>query len=619
MRRLLPLFLLICLLGAQSARAQSGARAELFGLDTTGFPTMTVSLDVYDASGVFVSSLTSDAVTILEDDQPRAIDALNEFQPGVQIVVAINPGSTFATRDANGVSRYAKISEVLFNWVSALLAEGADDLSLITTGGPNSAHLKNPRDWLDSFNTYQPQLRTATPSLDTFARALDAAADPTPQPGMKRIILFITPSPDWNTLSTLESLKARAVELRVRVYVWMITSQAYFTTSGATALQDLAAQTGGRVFAYSGDETIPSPEDYLIPLRHTYLLTYTSRLTASGSHSLSAQVMRNGETITSLPVTFDLDVQPPNPILVSPPQQIVRQSPKQNEFNLKHLAPAQQEIEMIVEFPDGHPRPLVRTRLYVNGQAVAENTAEPFDRFVWDLSNYTSSGQHTIAVEVEDSLGLSKMSTPATVTITVIQPPRGLQAFLARYSLWLAGGAVLLAGGILLFILLPAGKRRPPSTAARRRSRKLYMDPLTQPVPQQYEKTAARLPWTRRPKPAPAYLVRLKDDRQPATAPPISLTGSEITFGTDPVQATQVLDDPSVSPLHARLRQTEDGSFFLQDERSVAGTWVNYEPLKDARRLEHGDIIHFGQLSYRFMLRKPPERPKSRVEPAPKP
>jgi hypothetical protein len=47
----------------------------------------------------------------------------------------------------------------------------------------------------------------------------------------------------------------------------------------------------------------------------------------------------------------------------------------------------------------------------------------------------------------------------------------------------------------------------------------------------------------------------------------------------------------------------------------VAGTWVNYEPIgREGRRLEHGDVIHFGKLIYRFTLRKAEEPPAPRVD-----
>jgi len=107
----------------------------------------------------------------------------------------------------------------------------------------------------------------------------------------------------------------------------------------------------------------------------------------------------------------------------------------------------------------------------------------------------------------------------------------------------------------------------------------------------------------------------LKFDGQPISAPPIPLTGEEVTFGSDPTKATSMLDDPSVSPLHARLKQGPDGGFILSDEKSTAGTWVNYEQIREPRRLQHGDVLHIGQISYRFMLRNPPEKPQPHLTP----
>jgi pSer/pThr/pTyr-binding forkhead associated (FHA) protein len=80
---------------------------------------------------------------------------------------------------------------------------------------------------------------------------------------------------------------------------------------------------------------------------------------------------------------------------------------------------------------------------------------------------------------------------------------------------------------------------------------------------------------------------------------------------------THILDDPSVSPVHARI--TEDhGGYILSDENSIAGTWVNYERLTTPRRLQHGDLLHMGRVSYRFMLYTPPERRKLQVIPTKK-
>ncbi|MDO9128582.1 MAG: FHA domain-containing protein [Anaerolineales bacterium] len=597
------------------ASAQSQAQIDLYALQTDSFPAMTAALDVFDASGGFVSGLSAENITVLEDDQPRPLDSLQELQPGVQFVLAINPGPIFAIRDSNAVSRYDKIATPLRDWAAARPTQAADDLSLVTTDGLVSLHMKSSGDFLNALAAYHPDSRAITPSLNTLSRALDIAAEPTAQSGMKRAVLFITPLPEREVIPTLQSLAARAAQLKIRVYVWMVAPKDYFSTSGAIALKDLAAQTGGQAFPFSGEEALPDLETYLIPLRHTYTLTYTSAIKTPGSHTLTIQVDLEGHTASAAPLTFELDVQPLNPILVSLPEQIVRQSPDVKTNNLTTFAPTEEKIEIIVEFPDGHPRPLVRTTLYVDGKIADENTSEPFDKFTWNLNSYTSSGQHNLQVEAVDSLGLSKVSLGVPVTVTVVKPPRGLQVFLVRNSLWIAGGAVLLAGAALGLILFAGGRLRRTSNTASRLSRKMRLDPLTQPISPRADRVGAaqgllggkpglQLPWVRRRKNAPAYLVRLKGDGQPVTAPPIPLTGSEMTFGTNPTQATHVLDDPSVSQLHARLKKERDGEFYLLDQNSTAGTWVNYEPVKnEPRRLKHGDILHLGQLSYRFVLR----------------
>jgi pSer/pThr/pTyr-binding forkhead associated (FHA) protein len=79
------------------------------------------------------------------------------------------------------------------------------------------------------------------------------------------------------------------------------------------------------------------------------------------------------------------------------------------------------------------------------------------------------------------------------------------------------------------------------------------------------------------------------------------------TFGSDPLEAKHVLDDATVSPLHARL-DVRRGTFTLADLGSSSGTWVNGERLSAPRILRHGDVIRFGRLSFQFLLRKPPTR-----------
>ena len=231
-----------------------------------------------------------------------------------------------------------------------------------------------------------------------------------------------------------------------------------------------------------GRSVFPILKLYFSGLRRVYTFSYTSRVKTSGEHTLSANVNLPSGTVTSAEQTFSVDIQPPNPFPLTNSLQITRRAPEDDPFNTEVLLPEKQEVEIIVEFPDGHPRPLTRTTLYVDGVIIDENTAEPFNLFTWDLSAYTSSAEHQIMVEAVDSLGLSKSSMPAPVMVTVIQPPHGISALLAKYRTPITFGAIILAG-LVLFMILLSGRLRIPSIRAAQEARRADADPLTQSVP----------------------------------------------------------------------------------------------------------------------------------------
>jgi hypothetical protein len=628
MRRLTRLILTVCLLaGTRSfVHAQTAASAEIVRIDASNFPQVSALVDVYDANGEFITSIEPDDITVYEDGQETKATSITEASPPVQVVVAVNPGPAMAVRDANAFTRFERVVETLSNWTNAQPDDSRDDMSLVSLSGSLINHA-SADDWFVSLNSFKPDFRNTTPNLQTLSIALDTVNAPTPEPGMKRAVLFITPHmEDTNIENTIAPLIQQAVEAKVRVFVWFIDSEEFHVSASANAFKLLAQQTDGSFFAFSRDEAFPDPNFYFAPMRHMYEVTYASSLTTSGEHSLGFYIETPQVTIPALDKTFNINVEPPNPIFVSPPLQITRQAPAEDPFNAEVLSPAEQTIEIIVEFPDGHPRNLSRTALYVDGQVVAENTKEPFDQFVWDLTPYNASGQHEIIVEAEDVLGLKKSSIGITVTFTIIYPPSGTQAFLAEYSSLLIMGAIVFAGLALLIILLRSRVRNLPESR-RRKDRKAQEDPLTQPVVALTEppvsatkkvKSQPRFTWmsskqSRVPS-APAYLIRLTNGGEPASATPIPILEADMTFGTDPVQSIHVLDDPSIAPLHARIKQTDEGVFVITDHGSVAGTWVNFEPItREGVRLAHGDRIHFGQMIYRFDLSQPAAESEPKV------
>ena len=628
MRRLFRFILTVSLLAGtwSFVHAQTAAYAEIVRVDASGFPRVSALVDVYDANGQFISGLEPADITVFEDAQETQADSITELETPVQVVVAVNPGPPMAIRDSNGLARFDRVVETLQFWAEAQPDASRDDLSLVSLSGSLINHA-NVDDWFVSLNAFKPDLRNSTPNLQTLAIALDTVNAPAPEPGMKRAVLFITPHmDDPNIDNTIAPLIQRAIDTKVRVFVWFIDAEEFNVHASANAFKTLAQQTDGAFFFFSRNEIFPDPNLYFAPLRHIYEVTYTSSLTTSGDHTLGFYIEAQDTTIPALDKTFSVNVEPPNPIFISPPSQITRIPPADDPYNAEVLEPSQQIIQIIVEFPDGHKRGLKRTTLYVDGQVAAENTEEPFESFLWDYSAFHDSGQHEIIVEAEDELGLKKSSIGIPVTFTVIHAPSGVNAFLAQYSSYLVMGAIIFAGLALLIILVRSRVKNIPESR-RRKARRAKEDPLTQPVMALTEppvsatkkvKSQPRFGWMNarqsRVPSAPAYLIRLTNGGEPASAMPIPVIEKDMTFGTDPVQSMHVLDDPSISPLHARIKQTSEGIFIIMDHGSVAGTWVNYEQVaREGVRLKHGDRIHFGLMQYRFDLSQPPAESEPKV------
>ncbi|HUF39595.1 MAG TPA: FHA domain-containing protein [Anaerolineales bacterium] len=617
--------------------AQNTTQTTLTTPDTSAYPVLQSYLTVLDGEGAFVRGLSPEDVSILENDAALPVETLEELAPGAQIVVAINPSPAFAVRDSTGTTRYQKVVNVLREWAAGKSSPSQDRLNFMMTGETQDAGLAGYPALIAALDSAPTDHSEAVSSLATLSNAIDVAGDATEHPAMGRAVLFISPQVDQDTIPALEDLGDRAVQMGVRVFVWMVTSDAFFETNGAEALRTLTDRTGGRYFAYSGIETLPDPESYFDPLRRIYTLTYLSGIRIAGEQRIAAEIHAVGFESVSPPVVFGLNVLPPNPIFVSPPDEISRALIPDAEGNLsaERRTSLSQTIEILIEFPDGYSRELVRTTLYVNGEIAAENTAPPFDVFTWDLSGIGQSDRYSLQVEALDELGLSSVSLEIPISVSVEPLPDGFVPSISRNSPLIVTVVVLAVGGLLIAVLLRMRKLRPEPLNGNgkkkgRKRRRLPEDPVFQPVAEvkgpapavRITRWANRLHWPQRSAPlsAPvAYLERIYDPNSLEAltpSPPHPIYTSEITLGNDPSQATFVLDDPSVAPLHARLHQNGEREFYLSDLDSIAGTYINYLPTNGIPiRIEHGDQLHFGRAGFRFQLNPPPEAAPPTIEP----
>lgn len=589
--------LLIALLGgvALPAIAQVTGALEISPPEVDRFPAVSFFLKAFDDAGFFITDLQPEDLQVAEDGNPLPVDSLELQQPGLQLVVAINAGLSMDFR-INEISRLEMLRAALVDWAGAQPADTPDALSLVTNTGISQLRMTSPQAWKAAFAAFTPDLTVTVVSPGVLGAALDVLTDLSPRPYMQRVVLYITSLPMGRAIEQLPAEVDRAASLDVQVHVWLVGSSTISDTYQADLLRSLAERTGGSFALFTGVEPVPDFEALLQPDRYVYRLGYTSRAGSSGDHRLAVQLERSDIVALSPETTYNITVEPPNPIFLSPPSRVARRWVTGAD-GIQKLEPTSLPLKLLVEFPDGHPRPLTFTRLYVNGEPALEVTEPPFDALVWDLTPYTESQSVTLRLEVGDSLGLSKSTIDLPVDLEVAPavtatPPAPAAPVIDGIMI-----PVVIAGGVLLivataFILRILAQRRQSSTRGMRLSKNRNDEPslLISTVPRLFSSPSA-----------PARLVRLSESGNPIEGMIITFKQREVVIGSDAQKANILLENPSVDAAHARLIQEEDKSFRLMDNGSLAGTWVNYSPVgREGVLLEHGDLVHFGKLAFRF-------------------
>lgn len=610
MKRIYILLALLLAALPHSALAQEGARINLRDLQSDTFPTITGYFDARDASGMRLADLTANDLQVFEDGVAQPVEQVRSVQPGLRVILVLTPGESFNIRNSEAQTRFDLVKQSIKDWASALSAGGDTLLSLLTPEGSLVQDGVAP-EWLAALDSYQLPAGVVEINTQTLTQAIDLASQPTEQPGVGVAIWWVTATPRVEALTALPEWQTSLVQAGIPLFIWQVDSPSTFESEAGLSLQALADASGGQRFVFSGPETFPAPEDYFASLRDAYFFQYSSQLRTAGEHSVSLQLQLDQVSVASQALTFALDIQAPSPILVSPPAQIERAP---SDDDPQQLAPFSQPIEIVVEFPDGFERNLVRSTLYVNDDVVAENSTAPFNHFAWDLSSYMESQQVFLRVEVEDELGLVGSSIEFPVQFSVQTPAGWFQALLARGATTLALSVVLIAAGAFFLVMVLSGRLDPSQL----RVGKLFdrqREPVVRPMdplrdsPAGIEESAdgdqfanPALASEAETPAAPAYLQRLtmQDPNVPAFVQPLG--ESELLIGSEAANDL-VLTDPSVDKQHARLTHKPNGEYQLADLGSHAGTWVNYAPVSgEGSRLRDGDIVHIGRVAFRFLL-----------------
>jgi hypothetical protein len=576
-----------------SAQAQTGTALILNEVVTDQFPTVNLDAVVLDSSRRHQSGLSSADFTILEDGLPIGLPSVREVVVGTLQVFALNTLREMDLRDPFGLSRFDYVRRALLEqWRTPSASSfGTDELVLLTPdgllmdGSPSSAYLASILD------SVVPSYAQPPSDYDLLFQAVDLALAEGKAEGRSRHVIFITTLPAMGGGELpISTLIAEARASSVSIHAVLVGSADAAASPRSEPLRALARSTGGIFMLFETPGTLAPILEAIRSQRTAYQLTYPSGIHSSGAHTVQLRLADEDEEAASEVLTFNLDLQSPQVAFIRPPLEIhrTRGTPSQP---LKALSPTSQALDLLITFPDGHPRPITRLQLLVDDRIALDRSTPPFETIEWDISEYTRSAPHHVRAVVTDTLGMEGSSEEISVGIRVTAATSGILALAPALTPFLIALGILLTGAAMAAVLMTRGVGLGRGLRPRAAAPRLRIDP------------PLRASLTPRPpaRSAEAYLVAANVAE--AAFQPVPLTGVDHTLGRDPSIATVIFDDPSVEGMHAKLIRLADGGYLIRDHGSVSGTWVNYEAVPSSgKRLSSGDLIHLGRVGMRFKL-----------------
>lgn len=582
----LAILLVLAVWPGLDASAQAAATVIVESPDLATFPIVEFKFKVVDANSQPLSGLTADQMQVIENGETVSVDNLIEEYRGVHFALAINGNREMDLRDGSGISRYEKLSAALAQWARSRNLRGEDAWSLFTNQGTQVERTTSAQVWIDGLEEYQPNFRLLEPALASLQSAIQAMINENVEFGVDQAILYITPPLLADQIISLNELTQQARNQGIRVDVWMVGDSYYLNNDQGGALVALAANTGGEFLQYTGLQGIPNLADLHAALGRVESVTYTSKLHDTGTFTLGVAVDLDGISAEGESQPFYLEVLPPNPMLLSPPILIERNWEITEEDQT--LAPLAQEIAILVQFPDGYQRALVSSRLRVDGVVVDINTTEPFDFFNWDLGNYEEDSEHFIQVEIEDQLGLVAKTIAFPVEIQIIEP------VIAPGFNWQQAGGIA-AGGIagLSLILLVFWLIRRAIINHKQMHSPADITPegelITRPLP-----AADQVPL--------AYLVPDQSLLGLEDPDSIAITHAGLILPDDLPPETSYLIGKGWPAKRSWINQ-QDARFWLHSVNGTSEVWLNTRLVGiDPVEIKPGDLVHFGDLGFRFTI-----------------
>lgn len=603
-------------------------------VDLAGFPTISFNLIVSDGMRGRVEGLEESDFAVTEDGEEVPI-TLDEFDAGVQVVFVLDASASTRQNGATGYSRLEEGKQVITSFAEERMVEGVDMVAVLAPESSTTIQkvAPLPDDPLD-FTTFRNTVRdgtylyelpagvTATPLNDMVSRALSILEND--ESGLHQAVVVMSDGVDVISDRQVSDTVNKANQLNIPIHTIIFGPASNWGGEAESNMKRLSLDTHGEHMQLSSEGRRPDPLDELIsqslaPLydnlesqRTQYHLTYSSVVFSPGRHELEVEV---GGRSTS--AGFSINLRPPV-IEITQPQpgdQITRSTDDPNAATAD-IEPRTQMIAFNIGWPDGYVREITGVDLLVDGVAATDTCVPPCSQVTWNIADLPA-GSHSVRIRVRDQLGLQAESEEIPVRIDIITPtpvpptptpvptpaptPTPVPSCEEQYSgvdlvvqcykdeiiSWMPLGISLVA--LILVIILV---RRPPRVVST----------VVKKVKEMTEPFFLERDQVRGSQPTKAILEVLEGDD--SHTGPIEIVGENTRLGRDEALSQVVLDDRSVSRLHARITEEEPGHFVLYDEGSTSGSYVNFEPVGiKGQWLQHDDIVNLGRVKMRFKLK----------------
>lgn len=609
--------------GGRPAAAQNSepTSLELFSLDASAFPTVSLRLIARDALGNAWADIS--ALQLSEDGAEVSDFNLQTIPIGVDLTFVIDANNTIDGIDLEGdIPRLAKVRTSIANFANAYMSRVEQDrVSVIVPAGDEGRFLveeaTNPADVVAAIGDYNPtELPPAAPIQAMLTLALEQARQRADEGRYQAIVIFSDAAGLGEQLSYPDLLTLADAS---RVVILGAILGRFADPAEIANLQNVALPTGGYVVHMPTVEDSDGLWRTVKSNAEQRQVQFRSRLATSGEHTLRLTLGN-----VSLETSLTVQVAPPGLEWLMPNAPLERQG--EAAAPPETYTPTLVTVAVRLLWPDGHPRALASATLLVNDLPQPTRGAPFLDAtgqltLEWDISRL-GNGAYEMVVEVVDELGLRGRS-PArlqTIALTTPAPPltptpslpespaaagdpsatpawvavlEEVRARLDPTTLRLGLGGVI---GLLAIMLGWKVWRRRTAAAA-------DTPPAAQPPPTvKTTLLAATASGDTRPT---AYFVGL--EHTPNYPDPIPLTRDTLVIGSQADRVDVALQHPTVGRLHARLVYSHE-LFLLYDEGSLNGTLVNGQRLGLAPHiLRDGDEIHFGRVRLRFVQGLPAE------------